>query len=189
MQATDGPLSILDCEASVGDMGQIGRVWRSMESQCMVHIDSLRCTGCGYCVDACQHGAITIESNVACIRQELCIECGSCAEVCPTGAIRELAPACSNTVKGGETMAYGYGRRFAFRGASLAWPYIGRGQGGLPRCWHPSLWGRVADPALAPRRAGATRQEELGFLRDQADAMKEQLEDLESRIKELEHTD
>jgi len=155
----------------------------------MVYVDSTRCTGCGYCVDACQQGAITIENNVARIQQETCTECVSCATVCPAGAIRELASARSKTMKGGETMAYGYGRGFGFRGAAPGWPYIGRGRGGLPRCWHPSLWGRIADPALAPYRPGAASEEEIGFLTDQAGAMKQQLEDLESRIRELEHKD
>jgi len=155
----------------------------------MVYVDSARCTGCGYCVDACQQGAITIENNMACIRREMCAECGSCATVCPAGAIRDLVPAGSKTMKGGETMAYGYGRGYGFRGAALGWPYIGRGRGGLPRCWHPSLWGRCADPALAPYRPGPTGEEELGSLRDQADAMKQQLGDIESRIKELERKD
>lgn len=155
----------------------------------MVHIDIIRCTGCGYCVDACQQGAITIENNIACINQEMCAECGSCATVCPAGAIRELAPACLKTMKGGETMAYGYGRGFGFRGASPAWPYVGRGRGGLPRCWHPSLWGEVTYPTPAPYRLMPTREEELGFLKDQADAMKHQLDDIESRIRELENKD
>ncbi|MFC1957804.1 DUF5320 family protein [Chloroflexota bacterium] len=84
--------------------------------------------------------------------------------------------------KGGETMQYGYGRGFGFRGASPAWPYVGRGRGGLPRCWHPGLWGGVTYPI-------PTREEELGFLKDQADAMKRQLEDIESRIRESEKKD
>jgi hypothetical protein len=34
-----------------------------------------------------------------------------------------------------------------------------------------------------------TREEELGFLKDQADAMKSQLEDIERRIQEIEKKD
>ena len=155
----------------------------------MVHIDSIRCTGCGYCIDACQQRAITIENNVACIHQEICTQCGSCATVCPVGAIRELAPAYSKTVKGGETVTYGYGRGFGFRGASPAWPYVGRGRGGLPRCWHPGLWGGVAYPTPTPYRPTPTSEEEIGLLKDQADAMRSRLEDIENRIKELEKKD
>jgi len=155
----------------------------------MVHVDSTRCTGCGCCVDACYQGAITIENNTACIHQEMCTECGSCATVCPAGAIRDLAPAGSKTMKGGETMAYGYGRGFGFRGTAPGSPYIGRGRGGLPRCWHPSLRGRFADPALAPYRPSPTSEQELGSLRDQADSMRQKLGDIERRIRELERKD
>ena len=28
-----------------------------------------------------------------------------------------------------------FGRGFGFRGWSPAWPFVGRGRGGLPRCW------------------------------------------------------
>ena len=76
-------------------------------------------------------------------------------------------------------MMHEYGGGFGFRGSSPPWPYVGRGRGGLPRCWHPGLWGGVT--YLTP-----TREEELGFLKDQADAMKSQLGDIDNRIKELE---
>ena len=105
------------------------------------------------------------------------------------GAIHELAPAYSKTVKGGETMTYRYGRGFGFRGASPAWPYVGRGRGGLPRCWHPGLWGGVAYPTPTSYWPTPAHEKELGFLKDHADAIKRQLEDIESRIKELEKKD
>ena len=153
------------------------------------HIDMARCTGCGYCINVCPQGAITIENNVAFIHQELCTQYGTCTEVCPVGAIRELAPAYSKTVKGGERMTYGYGRGFGFRGASSAWPYLGRGRGGLPRCWHPGLWGGTAYPMPTLYRPTPTCKEELGLLKDQTDAIKHQLEDIESRIRDLEQKD
>ena len=53
----------------------------------MFHIDSVRCTGCGYCINACPQKAITIDNNAAVIHQELCNQCGTCAEVCPAQAI------------------------------------------------------------------------------------------------------
>ncbi len=84
-------------------------------------------------------------------------------------------------------MYYGYGRGYGFRGSSPPWPYVGRGRGGLPRCWYPELGGAsvpyTAQPAywIAP-----TREEELGFLKTQAEATRRQLEDIERRIQELE---
>jgi len=66
-------------------------------------------------------------------------------------------------------MTYGYGRGIGFRGASLGRsPYIGRGRGGLPRWWKP------------------TGDEELGIQKNQADAIKQQLEKIENRIEVLE---
>ena len=155
----------------------------------MFSIDSIRCLGCGYCIDVCPQKAITIEHNVAVIHQELCTQCGTCIEVCPVGAIHELTPAYTKPTKGGEKVTYGYGRGFGFRGTSPAWPYVGRGRGGLPRCWHPGFWGVAYHPSSAPYQPTPTREEELGFLKDQADAVKHQLEDIESRIKELEKKD
>ena len=41
-----------------------------------------------------------------------------------------------------------FGRGFGFRGWSPPWPYVGRGRGGLPRCWaYGASWGTsYADP-------------------------------------------
>ena len=86
-------------------------------------------------------------------------------------------------------MRYGYGRGFGFRGASPPWPYVGRGRGGLPRCWYPGLWGGAASyatPGATPYWPGPAHEEELGFLKDQAGVMKHQLEGIEARIKEIE---
>ena len=83
-------------------------------------------------------------------------------------------------------MTYGYGRGFGFRGFSPALPYVERGRGGLPRCWHPGFLGAAYSPTLTPYWPVPGHEEELGFLKDQADAMKSHLEDIEGRIKELE---
>jgi len=93
-------------------------------------------------------------------------------------------------------MPNGYGYGFGFRGASPPWPYIGRGRGGLPRCWYLGL--RGAPPYLGrpgargcryywgPLAPAMTREQELGFLKDRAKAIREELEDIEARIRDLE---
>lgn len=152
----------------------------------MFQINAVKCTGCGLCVNVCPQKAIAIQNNVAAINQDLCLQCGKCSNVCTVGAIGELLPAYTKPVKGGEKMTYRYGRGFGFRGSSPAWPYVGRGRGGLPRCWHPGLWEGVAYAQPTTYWPVPGREEELGLLKDQADAMKSHLEDIEARIKELE---
>jgi hypothetical protein len=105
---------------------------------------------------------------------------------------------------------FGYGRGFGFRGSSPPWPYVGRGRGGLPRCGY---YGAYAAPPYAPGPApspfyggawgagyyggpaayGATpyappmsREQELDFLKEEASAIKSQLDEIEARIKDLE---
>ena len=84
---------------------------------------------------------------------------------------------------------YGYGRGFGFRGSSPPWPYVGRGRGGLPRCWHPGLYGGAATYAIpwaASYQPTPAREDELGFLKEQASTMKREMEEIERRIQELE---
>lgn len=163
----------------------------------MVRIDSDKCTGCGVCVGTCPQHAITIDNSLAVINQELCTQCMACAEICPEGAIHILVPAYTESRMGGDNMVYGYGRGFGrrggagfgFRGIPAPWPYIGRGRGGLPRCWHHGLWGGAASyivPGVVPYWLAPMPEERLGFFKDQADLMKHQLEDIERRIQELE---
>jgi len=75
---------------------------------------------------------------------------------------------------------FGYGRGFGFRGASPPWPYTGRGRGGLPRCWYPGTWG-TPHYGYEP----ITKEQELDFLRNQAELLREELNQIEARIKEL----
>jgi len=82
-------------------------------------------------------------------------------------------------------MYYRYG--FGFRGASPPWPYVGVGRGGLPRCWYP----RVATaspyvPVPEPYSPGVTQEQEISFLKEEAEGLKRHLEDIETRIRELE---
>jgi hypothetical protein len=100
---------------------------------------------------------------------------------------------------------FGYGRAmgFGFRGSSPPWPYIGRGRGGLPRCGYflagaaaPPVWsypptpypyyGAQSAPAYTPFSAPTSKEEELSYLKEQAEAIKGELEQIESRIRDLE---
>jgi hypothetical protein len=81
---------------------------------------------------------------------------------------------------------------FGFRGASPPWPYVGIGRGGLPRCGYflggaaqPAFYGQPAAPGYAPFTP-PTREEELDYLKNQAEAIKGQLEQIESRMRDLE---
>lgn len=148
----------------------------------MFYIDSDKCTGCSICVNICPRRAITIPDDVAVIDQALCSKCGDCAQACPSGAIKSKVPVYAESTKGGVTMrarnwsSGGRGSGFGFRGGSPPWPYVGRGRGGLPRCYYPGL-------ASSPQ-PGA--EPEVGFLKEEASAIKKRLEEIEARIKELE---
>lgn len=112
-------------------------------------------------------------------------------------------------------MPNGFGFRggwgFGFRGSSPPWPYVGLGRGGLPRCWYflgptgapaaPSYWqppypshgwdwgmpyGAAAAPGATPFAPQTTKEQELDFLRSEAEAVNEQLEQIEAKISELE---
>lgn len=168
----------------------------------MFDIDSNKCNGCGNCVHVCLQQAIFVHNGLAAINQSLCIQCGACSEMCPIGAIQEVIPAYAELWKGGDTMVYGYGRGFGrgldrrgstgrgFRGAYAPWPYTGRGRGGLPRCWYPnvSMFSSYspASPFYSPRM---TPEEEIHWLRNQAEAIKAELSQIEAKIENLRSTD
>jgi hypothetical protein len=104
----------------------------------------------------------------------------------------------------GRGMGRGFrgGMGFGFRGNSPPWPYVGRGRGGLPRCGYfldaPGVPGAYQQspysfypgipptPSEAPFAPPTTKEEELNFLRGQAEAIKEQLEQIEARMREME---
>jgi hypothetical protein len=78
---------------------------------------------------------------------------------------------------------------FGFRGASPPWPYVGLGRGGLPRCGYflsgagaPPAWPYPQTPFYRP----TGKEEELNYLKDEAEAIKGQLEQTESRMRDLE---
>jgi len=82
-----------------------------------------------------------------------------------------------------------------FRGSSPPWPYVGRGRGGLPRCWYPGLWtGAPYAPASYPAYDGPRGmpytpllmpEQELEFLKSQAEAIKAELNRVEAGIRDL----
>lgn len=161
----------------------------------MFDIDSTKCNGCGNCIGVCPQQAITIHDDLAIINEDLCIQCGICAEACPVGAIREVVPTYAQIAKGGDSMVYGFGRGlgrrggvdFGFRGSSPPWPYFGRGRGGLPRCWYPSVAMASPYPPVPPAYASQMPQgQEIGWLKSQAEAIKAELNQVEARIQDLE---
>jgi hypothetical protein len=77
--------------------------------------------------------------------------------------------------RGGRIGGY---RGIGFRGASPPWPYVGRGRGGYARCAYPGFY-----DASAYTYSG--RDQEIDALKSQAQAMKEQLAQVEDRIKQM----
>lgn len=92
------------------------------------------------------------------------------------------------------------GMGFGFRGSSAPWPYVGIGRGGLPRCgyflsgagavpaspYQPFYSGVPYTPGHAPSAPQMAPDEELSFLKDQAEAIKGHLEQIETRMHDLE---
>ena len=103
----------------------------------------------------------------------------------------------------------GFGRGFGFRGYSPPWPYVGRGRGGLPRCWaytpyppyggtpdsgfypyvgmgypYPGEYGTPGMPFFA---SPLSPDQKLEFLKNQAGMLKQEVELIEARVKDLEN--
>ena len=106
---------------------------------------------------------------------------------------------------------FGRGMGFGFRVSSPPWPYVGRGRGGLPRRGYflsgagmpvPPGYPFDGSPGAVPYYGGMahsgampgaysyapqmTREQELDFLKSQAEAIKGQLEQIDARIRDLE---
>ena len=67
---------------------------------------------------------------------------------------------------------------FGFRGTSPPWPYVGRGRGGYARCRYPGFTETVNYPSVS-------RDQEIDELQNQAQAMREQLTQVEEKIKQM----
>jgi hypothetical protein len=91
-------------------------------------------------------------------------------------------------------MVYGRGRRpsgrggagLGFRGSAPSWPYVGRGRGGLPRCHYPGAATSLRSAPAAPRTAQTSGDPELDLLKEQAVAIKRELDRVEAQIHDLE---
>ncbi len=94
------------------------------------------------------------------------------------------------------------GMGFSFRGYAPPWPYVGRGRGGYPRCWAyapPFQPGVYSDYGVDYSNSGfygfpgrpyggspVSSREEVAYLRNQAELLKEHLDEIETRIRDLE---
>jgi len=93
------------------------------------------------------------------------------------------------------------GMGFGFRGSSPPWPYIGRGRGGLPRCgyflnraagapppeaYYPEQTYPYADSGYASYAPAMSKEQELDFLKNEAEAIKGQIEQIDARMLDLE---
>src|SRR4030042_1808832 len=96
----------------------------------------------------------------------------------------------------------GWGMGLGFRGSSPPWPYVGLGRGGLPRCGYfvgragipvaqtyqqspYPYYGTQYAPAYTPFTKPVSNEEELDYLKGQAETIKSELEHIETRMREL----
>lgn len=89
----------------------------------------------------------------------------------------------------------GFGRGYGFRGNSPSWPFVGRGRGGFPRCWaygpnnyyEPGYYPETFQVSGAsPFGSPVTPDQEVVFLKNQAEKLKEQVEYIVARVEEFE---
>ena len=55
-----------------------------------VYTNTVRCKGCGYCINACPKDAISVSEhvnekgyNTIEVDEEKCVQCGACYKMCP----------------------------------------------------------------------------------------------------------
>lgn len=61
-----------------------------MKKEEKLYIDSRRCKGCGYCIDACPQNALYVSEyinsngySIVQVEEDKCVACGMCYKVCP----------------------------------------------------------------------------------------------------------
>ncbi len=89
-----------------------------------------------------------------------------------------------------------FGQGFGFRRYSPPWPYVGRGRGGLPRCqaYGPYDYYETGYPYSGnfqfagnlPFGSAVLPDQELAFLKNQAEILRQQLEYIVTRVEDLE---
>ncbi|RPJ64086.1 MAG: rRNA methyltransferase [Dehalococcoidia bacterium] len=96
---------------------------------------------------------------------------------------------------------FGRGVGFGFKGNSPPYPYVGLGRGGLPRgayyfgsvaapvSWpyvSPAYSSSAASQSYASYPASMSKDDELSYLKDKAEAIRQELEQIDARMQEIE---
>lgn len=65
---------------------------RYLKDVSTLKMDSVKCTGCGMCIEVCPHRVFALNNGKAeIIDQDSCMECGACVKNCPFNAL-EVKP-------------------------------------------------------------------------------------------------
>ena len=65
-------------------------LWRQVE---LPVVDETRCTGCGWCVEACPSACLALGRHLPWLPRPLdCISCSLCALICPDEALEMKLP-------------------------------------------------------------------------------------------------
>jgi len=62
----------------------------SINPSIQIRISPEKCKSCGLCVDACEHGALSMKDGKIHFNHSLCTDCLACAEVCSSGCITRV---------------------------------------------------------------------------------------------------